>query len=52
MTPIAFPLLTRNRRNFKTLQNVSNEENPYFHSEPYGYLFADDVKLIIFMLAF
>lgn len=43
ITPIAFPLLTRNRRNFRKLENVPNEDNNYFHSEPYGYLIGDDV---------
>lgn len=42
VTPIAFPILTRNRRNFKRLAGVRNEDNPYFHSEPYGYLISDD----------
>jgi hypothetical protein len=38
------PFVSRQRRRFKTLSNISYEENPYFHPEPYGYLFADDVS--------
>lgn len=45
ITPIAIPLLTRNRRNYRRLENVPNEENPYFHPEPYGYLVHDDVSI-------
>jgi hypothetical protein len=46
VTPIAIPFITRHRKRFRTLGNVSYEDNPYFHSEPYGYLIADDVIYI------
>jgi hypothetical protein len=44
ITPISIPLITRSRVYFKDLADVSYEENPYFHPEPYGYLISDDVK--------
>lgn len=50
ITPIAIPFFTQSRKKFKRLANVPDEDNPYFHSEPYGYLFSDDVssfKLIV-----
>jgi hypothetical protein len=42
-TPIYIPLITRNRQKFRDMQSVQYEDNPYFHSEPYGYLTSDDV---------
>jgi len=44
ITPISIPLITRNRVYYNDLANVRLEDNPYFHSEPYGYLISDDVK--------
>ncbi len=46
ITPIYIPLVTRSRVYFKDFANVSYEENPYFHPEPYGYYITDDVSLI------
>lgn len=44
--PLYLPPFTRNRgAYFNDLANVSHEENPYLHEEPYGYLFSDDVKI-------
>ncbi len=43
ITPISIPFITRNRVFHQDLANVSYEENPYFHPEPYGYLINDDV---------
>ena len=45
ISPIPVLFATRQRRRFKTLSNISYEENPYFHPEPYGYLVSDDVKI-------
>lgn len=42
ITPIAIPFITRNRIWHNDLANVTYEENPYFHPEPYGYLIIDD----------
>lgn len=42
ITPIAIPFITRNRVWHNDLANVTYEENPYFHPEPYGYLIIDD----------
>jgi hypothetical protein len=49
ITSISIPLITRSRIYFKDLSNVTYEENPYFHPEPYGYLTSDDV-IIFFIL--
>jgi hypothetical protein len=42
ITPIAIPFITRNRVWHNDLANVTYDENPYFHPEPYGYLMVDD----------
>lgn len=44
ITPIAIPILTASRKRYRRLANVPDEENPYYHPEPYGYLVSDDVK--------
>ena len=41
---ISIPLLHQGRRQYRQLTNTLYEDNPYFHSEPYGYLMSDDVK--------
>jgi hypothetical protein len=46
ITPLSIPLITRNRVFHNDLANVSYEENPYFHPEPYGYLIVDDVCIL------
>ena len=43
ITPISIPFITKNRVFHNDLANVSYEDNPYFHPEPYGYLITDDV---------
>jgi|LauGreDrversion4_2_1035121.scaffolds.fasta_scaffold262551_1 ABC-type Zn2+ transport system substrate-binding protein/surface adhesin len=43
ITPIPIPFITKNRVFHQDLANVTKEENPYFHPEPYGYLVSDDV---------
>jgi hypothetical protein len=52
ITPIAIPLFTRSRHNYRDLANVSLEENTYFHPEPYGYLVSDDVRFFKFLMKF
>ena len=44
ITPIPIPFFTSNRAYHNDLNNVTKENNPYFHSEPYGYLITDDVS--------
>lgn len=44
---IAIPLIHQGRRQYRGLTNVLNEENPYYHPEPYGYLFHDDVNFFL-----
>lgn len=44
MTPFAIPFVTKNRKTTNMLKNVRDEENPYLHPEPYGYLISDDVN--------
>jgi hypothetical protein len=43
VTPIGVLFISRYRKRFKSLGNVSYEDNPYFHPEPYGYVICDDV---------
>jgi len=40
---LAIPLFHQGRRQYRNLTGTLYEENPYFHPEPYGYLFSDDV---------
>lgn len=42
MTPFPLPLITKNRVWFRELANVPDEENPYVHPEPLGYITNDD----------
>ena len=49
ITPIPIPFFTSNRAYHNDLKNVTKEANPYFHSEPYGYLITDDVSLFIYI---
>ncbi len=50
---ISIPILQQGRRQYRQLTNTLYEENPYFHPEPYGYLFSDDVNNILnLILAF
>jgi hypothetical protein len=45
MRSLAIPLIHQSRRVHRGgLSGVPQEENPYFHPEPYGYLFHDDVR--------
>jgi len=46
VTPIPVPLLTSKKREFKNLAGTPDEENNYFHSEPYGYAFGNNVLSI------
>lgn len=45
-TPIGIPLITSSKIYHRDLADVFNEDNPYFHPEPYGYLVSDDVSKI------
>jgi hypothetical protein len=49
ITPIPVPFVTSSRIYHNDLQSVRKEDNPYFHSEPYGYLITDDVFIFLFL---
>ena len=43
---LTIPLIHQSRRPFRNaMSGVPQEENPYLHPEPYGYLFHDDVRI-------